>query len=349
MPEIVNGHSVTDPQRTVDGPQKILLINVQRQCLEECAWPVEYVALSYMWGKTMDPFMTLRSNLSTLSEEGSLERPHIQSRLPQTIKDFMRLTAVIDQEYIWIDRFCIVQDDEAHKSIQIQAMAAIYTNASITILVKDGEDDAWGLRGIPTAMPRACSLHQFDFGTSCRFISEGYYRQWSIPHHRYDERGWTFQEEVLSRRRLIFSGGVILWTCGREHCSEYSPVPKLLETDQISRAHDIFAPWPNIFAYAQMVEGYSTRKLSYPQDALRAFSAIITVSSRTMGKDFLYGVPETYLDKVLLWQTYDSSERRRDKDGSALRDFPSRSWIGCTGRIDTSFWGRGHRYTMKDP
>ena len=79
-----------------------------------------YVALSYVWGSTATaaaPFVT-----------------RLRARAPSAIEDAIVCTRAIGLRYLWVDRYCIDQNDSEMKHVLIQRMDQIYRNASITII-----------------------------------------------------------------------------------------------------------------------------------------------------------------------------------------------------------------------
>jgi hypothetical protein len=339
-------HSISDPWRSIAPPEAILLINVERHCLEPCPGSQSYIALSYMWGQIADPLTTLRANFEELCEEGAFRSPIVFKRMPNTIRDVIALTSILGQTHVWIDRFCIIQDDRDHKTAQLEAMASIYANSFITIIAAEGNDDTFGLRGIVTnGLPRASPFHQFDFAPECRLITNP-----PLVTSRYRTRGWTFQEEILSPRKLEFSSGTVVWKCRRTSREEQLAIPEQLpRTIKQDLDHDdLFTAWPNIRAFAATALAYSERQLTYASDAMNAFSAIVTVFSRSMHGGFLHGTPELFFDGMLLWQPYSPLERRKDAKGNVVKAFPSWSWIGWTGKLDARMWTEGHQFVTKE-
>jgi hypothetical protein len=155
-------------------------------------------------GNTVDTFMTIRANFATLCEDKALNGPHVRNRLPETIQDSMLLTSMIGQKYIWIDRLCIIQDDNKHKTTQLSDMASIYVNAFLTIVAAEGKDDTFGVRDITAdRLPWSSSFHQIDFASTCRLITTP-----KFARTKYDTRGWTLQERMLLLLRVCgFSPG----------------------------------------------------------------------------------------------------------------------------------------------
>lgn len=50
-------------------------------------------------------------------------------RLPETIKNSMRLVKRLNGRYLWVDRLCIIQNSVEHKGQQIGMMGSIYAHA----------------------------------------------------------------------------------------------------------------------------------------------------------------------------------------------------------------------------
>jgi hypothetical protein len=87
-------------------------------------------------------------------------------------------------------------------------MAAIYANSTLTIIAAEGENAAYGLLGLEgISKPRILVIQP-------RFP---WYHMAQTP---YFKRGWTFQEYLFSKRRLIFEGQMVRWECSRSAWSE---------------------------------------------------------------------------------------------------------------------------------
>lgn len=103
-----------------------------------------YVASSYVWGIT-NSFSTTTANNDELSEPGALEKFH--HRIPKTIRDAMSLTREIGVRYLWVDSFCIVQDDLAEKAALVQEMHHIYHRSFFTLVAASANHADYGLPG----------------------------------------------------------------------------------------------------------------------------------------------------------------------------------------------------------
>lgn len=176
----------------------LTLIDIQQSCLVIPETPVQYVALSYVWGEIGGTLTTTTHNVNYLSTSGSLEAPEIKSRIPRTILDAITMTRIMGLNYFWVDRLCIVQDNSRHFNEQLQQMASIYSNASFTIIAADGQDANHGLRGIGgQALPRVRRQTYFNFSSAAKLLL-GPEIESSEELPSWYTRAWTFQERVLS-------------------------------------------------------------------------------------------------------------------------------------------------------
>ena len=87
----------------------------------------------------------------------------------------------------------------------------------------------------------------------------------------------------------------------------------------------------NFETYAEAVEEYSSRDISFHEDTVKAFAGILSVLRTSFRGDFLFGLPDTELDQALLWQPKRALSRRKDGNGNEL--FPSWSWAGWEGGV----------------
>jgi hypothetical protein len=92
------------------------------------------VTLSYVWG---------HSPAASGAGPGSLPKT-----FERTIEDAITIAVVLGFRYLWVDRYCIPQDNPAEKNSQIQRMGDIYANSALTIIAAAGDDAEFGLPGV---------------------------------------------------------------------------------------------------------------------------------------------------------------------------------------------------------
>ena len=335
------------------------LIDVTRRCLVPAESGHRYVALSYVWGEGV-PFKTVRKNLDHLLQEGSLElneapiRPEVDTSagatvhekstdiatLPRTVRDVIIGTRLIGEKFLWVDSLCIVQDDDEDKQEHLSHMGSIYANAYVTIVAAGGTAFAGlsGIEHVTRPMDRAVAVPPY------------LRNEWSLhskimEHHRaiqkspWNHRAWTFQEQIFSRRLLIFGAADVSWEC---HCAVWfegmQPVEgKCQKNDDIIAQGFAFAIPPNMDDYARHVAQYNRRALTYPEDALDAFGGVLTTLATAFTGGFIYGLPVMFFDAALLWYNEAPLERRRPRrQDSASRMPPTWSWAAWSGGISYS-------------
>jgi hypothetical protein len=88
---------------------------------------------------------------------------------------------------------------------------------------------------------------------------------------------------------------------------------------------------PNIDHFLELIEIYTERDFSNPDDALAAFSAIIIIQGRTTMGGVLYGASELIFSIMLLWETSSPPlNRRTGANGMVSKKLPSCSWTVWT-------------------
>lgn len=282
-----------------------------------------YVALSYVWGTDVRratqemPVQLLRSNIDEL--QNTLSGVNI----PRTIADAMYLTKKLGVRFLWVDRLCIVQDDESVRENHISHMAYIFSNAYLTVIAASG-DVYSGLEG-----GAASSRRQSLKGGSTS-------HQDMLARSRWNTRGWTLQELLYSRRAVFFFPEAISWEC---HCDLWqggsgglskmfrgsnnsAPCNNRLSSSAFGFQH---SPWPDLEEYARIAADYSARRVTFVDDTLKAFSGITHVLSKVFPGGFMYGMPLLFLDVALLWRPQASIRRRALSRPPFL---PSWSWMG---------------------
>lgn len=282
-----------------------------------------YVALSYVWGPGFRrgaedaPLQLLKANLEDF-EEGIPE-----ADIPKTIMDAIWLAKKLGLRYIWVDRLCIVQDDESMKESHIRHMAYVFSNAYLTIIAAHGDVQT----GLLPLNPRRPT----------RVASGNREHNDLLLASKWNTRGWTLQELLYSRRAVFFFEDTVTWEC---HCDLWQShtvgISKFLSrntnnnkecTNRLSAAAFGFqhSPWPDLDEYARIAADYSSRRVTLVDDTLKAFSGITHVLSRVFPGGFMYGMPLMFLDIALLWRPQASIRRRALTRPPFL---PSWSWMG---------------------
>jgi hypothetical protein len=89
----------------------------------------QYAALSYVWGQAQNQ----ATHQTTISNYEDHKQGLELSTLPKTFQDAIVVSKMMKLRYLWVDRYCIIQDDEKDITEQLSIMPSIYANAYITI------------------------------------------------------------------------------------------------------------------------------------------------------------------------------------------------------------------------
>ncbi|KAI0184929.1 heterokaryon incompatibility protein-domain-containing protein [Xylaria flabelliformis] len=316
----------------------------------ECIVPAEahrYIALSYVWGNAGGTEAT-REIMDILQHPGALSVNGKQVTVPKTVRHAMVLVNLLGESYLWVDRFCICQDDLESKHVQLALMGHIFEGAYFTIIAANGWDADQGLRGIKGfTEPR---------NISSQLLSEGEYMS-RIDHTRtlWYSRGWTYQEMLLSPRKLFFLYGNIVWECSDAIWHEATGItgsfPIAIETDPIRAKLEAYpkrwlpkrsfrsadAAVNPVKYYIALIRQYNSRELTFPEDGLNAFMGITTKLTDYFPDGFLWGLPIALFDIALLWQPGEDMAQRCSKRDDALQ-LPSWSWVGWQGLINDRYF-----------
>ncbi|KAI1814779.1 HET-domain-containing protein [Poronia punctata] len=96
-----------------------------------------YIALSHCWGSS-SRLMTTSKTMEDFKAGLAL------SYLPKTFQDAIKITKRLGIKYLWIDCFCIIQDDPLDWERESSNMARIYRNAYLTISASASRDSYSG-------------------------------------------------------------------------------------------------------------------------------------------------------------------------------------------------------------
>jgi hypothetical protein len=324
-----------------------LLVDTWFQCLVSAPSECRYIALSYVWGGA-STLKTTKVTLETFLQKNAFSVTGLLPEIPNTIRDAIKLVELLGERYLWVDSLCIIQDDEDTKHIQISNLASIYNHACLTIIAADGDNADHGLRGVrawPSSEPRNLDQHVYSLFEDYPVIDMSYFALDST----YYGRGWTFQEDLFARRKLIFTHEMAWWHC---QCAAWSE--DVLPADRTSfefyggndsLMHPYF--YPNFSGFSKLVNAYNQKNFTYPEDALNALSGAFSILSHAFEGGFICELPEMIFDIALLWQTLGPSVRRPLSPRSSKswdNPLPTWSWAAWQGEINFGAWSDDNEY-----
>ncbi|KAI9774510.1 MAG: hypothetical protein M1839_001698 [Geoglossum umbratile] len=319
----------------------------------------QYIALSYKWGGS-------RKCITTSDNVGERMHSIPIETIPKTFQEAIEVTHHLGFHYLWIDSLCIIQDSEEDLDTEIKSMDRVYQNATLTIFAAGADDIDSGLsiaRDPRETKPCQVNVkltargHTSDITTLISFYKDHV----RSGHYPLFDRGWVLQEQVMSRRGLIFGSRFMSWECLCARSSEKWPtvtakvdeLPTILysssiddnlysSTDvipmmRIAVAHQRRTPSEVFDKWYEMVQDYSMRTLSYPSDVLRALSGLSNAVGRLYKSTYAFGL---WLEDLLAGLTWfirkplatssnplpNAEEHFRRKAG-----FPTWTWISHWG------------------
>ncbi|KAG1744125.1 heterokaryon incompatibility protein-domain-containing protein [Suillus paluster] len=297
-----------------------------------------YVALSYIWGGIGAEYWTAKDNFAERSTPGGLN----MTNFPDTIIDSIQLVRQLGERYLWIDTLCIIQDDIEDKTIQIHAMDSIYGGSYFTIYAAGGtsaRDPLPGLR--PRTRPPQQHIE----------VVQGLHLSVPLPPpiealnlSAWSTRGWTYQELMLSRRRIYFTGQQVYFECKCDiFCEDVVAESKFLSSSTqplrykgagnytYLRKPTHTPPGQSVMDYMYAIGPYTRRNLTVESDIVDAITAMTNVLAKGFelgrgdpAKSFQFGMSLTDLEHALVWQHDPRTPRaRRSITGEGKSAWPS--------------------------
>jgi hypothetical protein len=344
-------------------PPGLRLIDCKRLVIANPPQSASYTALSYIWGHSINT----TSSESTKNFHGEISLP---CTLPKVIEDAIEVTKGIGLRYLWVDKFCIDQNNPDDKHEQIKQMDLIYKAAELTIIAAAGADENHGLPGVGTATRTQQSFANIGDVALISTMAHPHYLIWKS---KWSKRGWTFQEAILSQRRLVFTEDQAYFECNAMNCFEsVSYSMNITHTRTGYKLFEALRPgtfsgndYPvsphfgtarlyeeerlekNVQRYAQYIYEYTSRQLKYDSDSLNAFTGIIRHFQTSkipvislMGLPLLPGIPHSFRNTQPPFIAASLCWRHRDRSGAQYSrtqrrpQFPTWTWAGWAGAVD---------------
>lgn len=258
---------------------------------------VRFVALSYVWGKDLSEHLlqATKASMKGLEEMGGI----VPERTPRTIEDAMTVCKQLGETYLWADRLCIVQDDASTKKQQIDAMDQVYVAATLTLVACRGLDMDSGLSGV--SFQRDRQAHVVFGGVTATQVREAHAA--TIRRSYWDSRAWTYQEAVLSKRKIFFGREVACFECPESIQYEdlYTELYEGPKKDPAMGFYDLGLLQPMeryACAFRRHLNIYYQRRLINPADIINGFQGIL--NALYTPQNIYYGLPQPCFDEALL-------------------------------------------------
>ncbi|KAF2647059.1 HET-domain-containing protein [Lophiostoma macrostomum CBS 122681] len=343
---------------------------------KQCTEASGYVALSHCWGVNPS-FLTLTSD--NLAE---FQRGIPFHWLPKTFADAIHACRRLGFKWIWIDSLCIIQSGPGSKEdwqFHAVMMDRIYADCELNLAVARAANAAQGafvdrdpdfLQDAfidvreANEISAAKNENSDQATTTCllriRSPEDSHSYIWTLP---LQQRGWVFQERLLSPRTLYFGRDRIYWECNQGTCNEFC-LPLAREINPKSRRayslpESVLTPSPTHSTEKDMaflhekwykiVEDYSKTHLTHPsKDKLVALAALAKRYHLAIRREYLAGLFSSDLPLGLMWAGKEAQihhavsdsggwERREYISPDGQRDSvyraPSWSWASMNGAV----------------
>ncbi|PHH70147.1 hypothetical protein CDD82_7306 [Ophiocordyceps australis] len=245
---------------------------------------------------------------------------------PLVVRDAAAVARALGLRFLWVDLLCLdspsLSISPEQRAEQIARMDDIFEGAALVIIAANGHDTTGRLSGV--SQPRVESQPRYRLPRSgTMLVSSMRDPRLSIQQSAWATRGWTYQEALLARRRLVFTGQQMYWECDGMACPESLILPLELWHDASQRRMADFVR-PGLFnavsyvggswegwkplggsteapstlsvfrAIDQHVANFTRRHLSKGDDSLSAMLGLLRQIERTIGRGrlgHLVGIP----------------------------------------------------------
>ncbi|KXH50461.1 heterokaryon incompatibility protein [Colletotrichum nymphaeae SA-01] len=307
--------------------------------------PTPYTALSYCWGKSGN-FVTTKVTIDDHKKALNVDD------FPQTVRDAVEITRGLGLKYLWVDAICIIQDSAEDWEKEASKMASVYSDAYFTISAATAHTSTEGF----ISQKHEVALQQQPFRMNwrtdrgkrsilaARVIPEADDHVKTITGDRKPKlplmtRGWTLQEELLSRRTVTYTEHELWWTCQTERdceCHTFNEVSTNTQTTLFS-PKDMTSPQVAFGQWRDLVSEFFQRQLTFGSDRLPALSGLATVFQHKTGSPYIAGLWKDNLINDLLW--YTPKRRIEELDDANTQDrvnchIPTFSWASAGGQVD---------------
>ncbi|KDR69168.1 hypothetical protein GALMADRAFT_215198 [Galerina marginata CBS 339.88] len=185
----------------------------------------KYAALSYVWGIVDTSYqMTTRNHNDYINKKIDFKDP-----IPKTIADAIAITRFMGIPYLWVDAYCIKEDDAQDRHREVGKMMEYYGNSHLTITASASFEAIWGTfhsRTLPnTTSFDYWSINGYNQGTVFVTALDPAKENRQTKHFLFENdpitsRAWVLQERVLSTRNIIYSSDQMYYECNEHFLSE---------------------------------------------------------------------------------------------------------------------------------
>lgn len=290
-------HEECQPKADKKMPHRVLEIKsiepLRIRLVENCARLEDYACLSHRWGPETKSKSLNAGNLNLYEAEVP------EDKFYHLVKDAIVAVSRLGLQFVWIDCYCIIQDDQGDWEVEAANMADIYEGALLTISATFSEEGG----SMFSIMPSEAFLV-----TEVR--GEPVYIRKQLPHPchvEYNEerlsgpslrRAWVFQERLLSNRFIHFTRGEIFWECRQSTWCECGSRQGEWIRKRMEGARTIGDQTWNL-----ITEQYNDTQLTFEKDRLPALAGVAQRYAKLRGDwTYLAGLWKEDLPYALAWR-----------------------------------------------
>ncbi|KAK7416617.1 hypothetical protein QQX98_005088 [Neonectria punicea] len=254
-----------------------------------------YVALSYCWGNA-NSVTTTTSNIEQLKSGIKIDK------LPKTLQDAVTFTRKLGIPFLWIDALCIIQDSVSDWEVESAKMGDIYTHAFLTVAATSAASADGGFlqQTERNALPQL-QLKWPDGSVARAIVDPAGGSGMPSDGEPWNTRGWTFQEQMLATRLVIYSDGEVQWVCKSCRSCECGSVDQFAQDRNGTTIWHLTTPTEAHDLWVDLVSEYSARRLTVEVDRLPALSGIASRISRLTDSSYLGGLWSSDVLQGLCW------------------------------------------------
>lgn len=312
------------PKRLVDVSSGTACLIMREDVLQsDCNSRLKYAALSYCWGsagsQAKTTVATLRDRQAGISE----------TEMPPVLRDSIQVTRALGIPFLWIDALCILQDDHSDWEQQCGEMHNIYGSAEFTLCVANSRSCNEGFlqQTTPCIQLPFQSLRAPDMAGSFLVQNNGHLstvpvaqgssiESWQLlsrdlEKSHWNERGWIFQENKLSTRKLIFGPRNLYFVCDKMHHARGKDVTRVMFGPHIDKiltgrfSKLIYLAW-DIYILSNYSR-YDASTFSYAPDVLPALSGLAKLFGNRLKDVYFAAHWGRDLYRSLSWELWERS------------------------------------------
>lgn len=295
--------------------------------------PPRYLALSYCWGD--NPSKKHTTTNETLHER--CQRIPLED-FPAACRDAVIVTRSLGFRYLWIDAFCIIQSGESgdDKDWQQESrkLSTTYGNAFLTIVPHSSQSSNEGFLPANSRSARigfrsslnenaigAFWMHELstdsqgydekDFKRRIQLSESTSAAKEELLNSKWMTRGWTFNESLMSRRKLYFGTKSVVFECHGLQFEEralgnVSLIIDILQSYPWLQSMDTNGDSREIIGSHWTGSQYqvSHRNFTIPTDRLPAISSFAEYVQEKTGDKYVAGLFRCDLHRGLTWNKH---------------------------------------------